>query len=134
MKRTIVILLIAVVALCGLLFRHIIALDGLVGLIWSCADQDTTAYTDGYSHSAFRRIHAGMPQSDLIALMGEPIIIWSRDPGISSVTNRQELRASPNNTYIWDYSRSTNSPDYRMRQVSVKNEIVVGRHSEYWVD
>ena len=134
MKRIIAILLVAVVAVCGLMNRHLIALDGLGGLFFSCGFRDTTAYAHGYSHAGFRKIHAGMGQAELISVMGEPVAIWSREANITTVTNRSGFTAVPAITYIWDYSESTNDSHYRMRQVSVRDGTVIGRHSEYWVD
>jgi hypothetical protein len=68
-------LVIAVVSLLvsGLYAAHLYLLDGLDGWLYSIAFDEDTVYSKGYSDGLFRRVDAGMSESDLLRLLHAPM-------------------------------------------------------------
>lgn len=57
----------------GLASAHIYLLDGLDGWLFSVLGENDTLYARGYSDAGFRQAHRGMPESELLKLLGTPL-------------------------------------------------------------
>ena len=81
MKKKLLIIVTALLLLAagGAIYNYI-ALDNLGGLIFPLFLEEDTEYAPGYSDKAFRKVVDGMTESDVYALLGQPLsTLYSRD-------------------------------------------------------
>jgi hypothetical protein len=120
-KRYIAIGAIALLAIAGDV-THVATLDGLDGVFWSSMFHEDTVYAPGYSDTAFRKIHAGMPESEVKALLGAPISLYPA------------YQNTGQDWTTWCYSDSPGDTHYRIRAIRMKDGVVIGKHAEFYVD
>jgi hypothetical protein len=106
--------LITTVTSCMLGFIYWNPLDGRYGAIRAYFSADATEYAAGYSDRAFRSVRVGMKQSEVYALLGEPL--WKYDAKFSTVAG-------------WT-SAATRVP-YRQRVVEFEEGAVIFKRSEF---
>lgn len=70
MRAAILLLLAVVVAIPT---ANTYLLDGLEGSFWCLVTDESTQYSPGYSDGAFRRIHPGMSERELVDRLGSPL-------------------------------------------------------------
>jgi hypothetical protein len=122
---------------------HFTSLDGVSGLVLRWVLRDDTEFARGYSDSAFRALHRGMSEEQVLTLLGRPLgEVWMLEPkktdrclsvylendrivhgcesrGVlpgmlkSDVTSRVGLVTAVS----WLYSKSPHDTHYRMRVV-----------------
>jgi outer membrane protein assembly factor BamE (lipoprotein component of BamABCDE complex) len=92
--------------------------DGLAGWIWCHLYPDTAVYASGYTESAFRKIHRGMTEDEVSALLGKPI-------------DRVRRKGDK---WLWEYSVSPTNRSYRLRSVLFANGRVEDVFHEFYVD
>ncbi|HMO41600.1 MAG TPA: hypothetical protein PKE17_19465 [Saprospiraceae bacterium] len=124
----------SLVILAAAIIYHRFSLDGLDGALFSSGMEYDTQFATQYSDQKFRAITAGMTTNELIEILGNPLVIWTRDKVFTKEGTRDEHIRDQDITYIWKYSISPSDTHYHMRTISVKNGIVVGKHSEFYVD
>jgi len=95
-------------------------LDGLDGLFWSLGFKEDTVYSPKYSDNAFKQINIGMSEAEVKRLLGEPIETYPPDKWRDSKSLR--------------YSHSPGDTHYRIRNINVKDGIVISKYSEFYVD
>jgi outer membrane protein assembly factor BamE (lipoprotein component of BamABCDE complex) len=95
-----------------------IILDGYIGLICSPLLKTDTQYAGGYTDWKFIQVHNGMSEEEVVAILGEPISTWQRDP----------------DTITYCYSTSFGDTHYRIRQINFSDGKVRDKTSEFWVD
>ena len=121
MKRPIkLILIVGLPLLCAFAGAHYYLLDGLDGFIWSHMFQEDTRYSARYSDTAFRNVRVGMSETELIQLLGEPLRSFppTSDRGW---------------TTLW-FSESQHDSHFRMRSINLRDGIIIGIQSEFYVD
>jgi len=77
-----------------------------------------TVFADEYTDKGFLKINKGMTEKEVLEILGEPIVRW--EP-------RDEIVG-------FQYSESPSSTHYRLRQVYLKDKIVVERIGYYYID
>lgn len=95
-------------------------LDGWQGTVLGLCLDDDTEYAPHYSAWGFRRIRAGMSESDVRALAGEPL-------------ERYAIAGSPGD-HGWRWTRSPHSRSYRLRVVIFRAGKVSEKLSELYLD
>ncbi|MFO0598503.1 MAG: hypothetical protein U0228_24570 [Myxococcaceae bacterium] len=88
------------------------SLDGPVGLL--CLGPNTR-YSDGYSERAFRKVSVGLPDAQLVEVLGESLNEFVRDDGIRLLG------------YSW---RTGDRGWYRLRTVVVEKGLVSAVYAE----
>jgi hypothetical protein len=122
MKKTLTACLVVTLLGAAGVIVHVATLDGLDGLIWSSMFEEDTVYAPGYSDASFRKVANGMSESELKSLLGDPLSLYP------AYKNRGQDWTS------WCYTKSQNSSHYRIRSVRIKENIVIGKHAEFYVD
>lgn len=97
-------------------------LDGLDGLMWAAILAEDTVYASGYSDAGFRRVRLGMTYDDVRRLIGEPELSWS----IDGSSGGPDLGAR------WSYSPA--DTNFRCRVLLFREQRVVRKHAEFYVD
>ncbi len=70
--RVVILLLLAM--LVGVLVANTFLMDGLEGSFWCLVSGESTHYSfPGYSDSAFRSVHSGMSELELVERLGHPL-------------------------------------------------------------
>ncbi len=101
-------------------------IDGILGEILNRMFVTDTKYAIGYTDKGFKEIQIGMSEKDVLGILGEPLIRWSP---YRNTKFKNKIH------YIgFQYSESPSSSNYRLRQVNLKNNIVVEKHSEFYLD
>jgi hypothetical protein len=118
MKTGSIIVIVIFAMVCFLFAFHFYLLDGLDGFIRSRLFTDDTVYAVGYSDSAFRFVRVGMSKSDVEDLLGPAIDEPSTDDGIC----------------IERWSKSAHDGSFRERVVHFKDDKVVAKISDFYVD
>lgn len=95
-------------------------LDGVQGLLFGTFLEEDTEYGPGYSHSAFKQISPGMQRGEVELLIGPPLNEWPMESA------GQHLGAR--------WSHSPSDTHFRLRVVWFRSGIVVGVHTEFYVD
>jgi len=73
-----------------------------------------TVYAPGYTESGLRQVREGMPESEVRAILGDPLFKWGS---------------------TWNYAdQATSHGDYFFRQVVVENGVVVGKRTGFYLD
>ena len=94
-------------------------LDGYSGLLISISlFTDDTKYSENYSGWKFLKIKKGMTKNQVYDILGKPIAVFTREKGVESL----------------QYSKSPKDTHYRIRQVYMKDNKVIERFSEFYVD
>lgn len=158
MKRGLVLALVGFLLAAGGL--HLYLLDGLDGWFWSTGFADDTAYTPGYSDSAFRRVRwSSMTEQQVRELLGEPFgEVWlyddeykihlaegvvERSYGTRSRASEPARGASRELALAlagvptekrWVYSRSASDDSYRERIVAFRRGRVWQTIHEFYLD
>lgn len=103
-----------------LLIIHLWSLDGLNGWLWSLGFKEDTEFAQKYTASAFRNIKIGMKINDVKNILGEPIetFVPTSEPEVT----------------VLCYSKSPEGTHYRIRQIIISNNFVVGKNAEFYVD
>ena len=122
MDRRAVIGLIALLVLLvpALLLLPRYRLDGAQGVLLSIMLPEDTEFAPGCSDLAFCSVRKGMTQQEVTERLGAPLVRWRRDRSSANVT--------------WDFTRSPHSKNYRIRQIDLRNGIVVAVRSYFYVD
>ena len=135
MKKPFAIPVIAMV-LCAVVFGvHIAFLDGVDGILCTVLlgpDEDTV-YAGGYNISSFRKIRNGIPQAEVLAILGEPIDRFGMKED-SSADDGWWYRRADSDAEGWSYSKSANSSHYRKRIVVFRDSRVVDKIAKFYVD
>jgi len=84
--------------------------------------EDASVYAPGYSEAAFNRVQPGMSRSEVLALLGPPLV-------------KYDGSSNPKTSEIWRYSQAPPDKNYWLRIVIFdKNGIVSGKLGYYFVD
>jgi len=81
------------------------------------SDNDSTVYAPGYSDGGFRKVTVGMHRSDVLDLLGPPVHYWNYE-----------------GRFWGEWAYSPEDGDYRRREIAFRNDIVVEKLAEYWLD
>ena len=117
MKKILFIVLTLLLLTATAVIYHYRSMDGFDGLIFSRMFHEDTIYAPGYSDGAFRRVTVGMPQVDVLALLGPPLSEWE---------------SCDNMAMRW--SKSPGDTHYRQRAIFFQNGVVTKTRSEFYVD
>ena len=83
--------------------------------------EDASVYAPGYSEAAFNCVQPGMSQSEVLALLGQPLVKHSS--------------SHPETGEIWRYSEAPPDKNYWLRIVVFdKNGVVTKKEGHYFVD
>jgi len=117
-----------------LVAAHFALLDGLDGLVFrALVGSEDTVYATGYSHSSFRTIRNGLPQSDVLALLGKPLEQFAMQED-SAADDGWWYRRPNADAEGWSYSQSKNSSHYRKRIIVFRDGQVVDTIAKFYVD
>lgn len=121
---------VAVVFCATVPFRHLDEWGGVAyGWVnWTTGTEDVTVFAEGYSDTAFRKLHFGMAQGEVERILGKPIAVRRIDENISVEFHGGDLWPPDNNharetrkTLVWEYSlprfADRDSVLYRRRSV-----------------
>jgi outer membrane protein assembly factor BamE (lipoprotein component of BamABCDE complex) len=115
-KRIIIAGCVVILLLAGGFAIQMATLDGVVGFITSLLWDDSTRYAHGYSNSNFRKVAVGMTETEVHALLGEPL----------------DVHSAGGKVYLW-YSQPKRS-HFRDRRVILQHGVVVEKNAEFYVD
>jgi hypothetical protein len=101
---------------------HAWTLDGIEGLVFGSFLREDTVYAPGYTDSGFRRVAVGMSRSQVEALIGAPQHEWP----VGGDTDRSGVGAR--------WSHSPGDTHFRCRVLLFRNDVVVEKHTEFYVD
>jgi hypothetical protein len=121
---------------------HFTSLDGVSGLVLRWVLRDDTVYAAGYSDSAFRAVHAGMSEEQLLKSLGPPLgevwmiqskktdsclsVYFENDRVVHGCESRGVVPGMPKadasrvgviTGVSWFYSKSPHDTHYKMRVV-----------------
>jgi hypothetical protein len=138
---------------------HVVAIDGLPGLVVGWVVSDDTEYAPGYSDSAFRAVHEGMTSEQLMTVLGPPLgEVWMIEPDKSDrclsvyVENDRVVHGCENRGVVpgmfsadagsrlvirevsWLYARSPKDTHYRMRVVHLAQGRIVDVRAAWYLD
>lgn len=91
----------------------------------------TTEYAPGYSDRGFLQIEIGMDENEVEKRLGPPLSVYAV-PGGRHGTRNSGAASAP--LTGWQYSRSPDSSDYRVRCVLFRDGRVCKVVSEYYFD
>ena len=93
--------------------------DGVTGNAVALFVADETEFAPGYSEERFMAIEAGMTRAQVLGLLGAPL---------------RGYRADWDGSVWWAYSRKERSPNFRSRLIVFRDERVVDRVQELYLD
>jgi outer membrane protein assembly factor BamE (lipoprotein component of BamABCDE complex) len=92
-------------------------LDGIGGIVCRILMEEDTVWASGYSDEGFRSVRLGMTRSEVHNLLGPPI------------------ESTPWEGQSWEnWTYSPADTNYQVRDVVFKDDVVVRKISEYWVE
>lgn len=121
-SRALSVVLTALATAAALGATHAYLLDGLDGLVWAALLPDDTEYAAGYTDAGFRRVGVAMTFDDVRRLIGEPERSWPLDGSSSQPDLGARWSYSPGNT------------NFRCRVLLFREQRVVRKHAEFYVD
>lgn len=107
-----------VVAVSLLLWLRYDSLDGWDGLFYRLVTIEDTRFAEGYSRDRFLQVAEGMPEAEVVGLLGPPLM----------------KEGMPGGGDAWFYSQSPRNRSYRLRLVLFQDRRVIGKKNEYYVD
>lgn len=105
--------------LSALIAVHLWSLDGILGNAFLLVFGDDSSYSSGYSDRRFRTIEIGDSEASVIGALGEPLETVSTDEPEAQVLH---------------FSVSLESTHYRIRAIEIRDERVIQKHAQAWVD
>jgi outer membrane protein assembly factor BamE (lipoprotein component of BamABCDE complex) len=82
--------------------------------------EDATTFSPGYSAAAFDRVRIGATQSEVIALLGEPLV--------------KHASGNPHDQEVWRYTTAPFKENYWFRIIVFdKNGVVIKKEAKYFV-
>jgi len=98
-------------------------LDGLRGEMWGLILPTDTRYSVEYSEKRFRSITIGMNEQQVVQILGEPIARF-----------KPYYYSGDSTVVAWQYSESPSSTNYRLRQLYLKDGVVVKKVAYFYLD
>ena len=107
--KNLILLILLIVSVNVIARYNVVRLDGISGEIWNLLLGEDTEYATNYSYSGFAKISVGMSQQKVEDILGKPLIIWKPYKYTNFINKK--------NFIGYQYSRSSTSNNYRLRQV-----------------
>jgi hypothetical protein len=105
--------------------QQLLRLEGAAGTLFHVVTGGgDTIYAGGFTDVRFLQVREGMSESQVIALLGEPLERYRPRPNDGTQTRSVGMR----------WSRSANDSHYSIRVVLFKDGRAVDRRSEFYLD
>jgi outer membrane protein assembly factor BamE (lipoprotein component of BamABCDE complex) len=105
------------------------SLDGVLGNLFALVGPDDTVWADSYSGSSFRAIRPGMTRNEVYALLGPPLEVRQSNQMFDFDTARQNP-----GEIVECWTRTPEDSSYHVRQIVFKEDRVVDKNSEFYLD